>query len=145
MNDIPFEKVTVAEARAAADAHFARPVEAAPVRKEDWTAKRQAGGLDSRELTAAAFAWLSQLPKDKRPDELARQYPRIANQLAGLWKRPLHCELYLDNLALDLRGARRGFPASVATEVAVLKEYFTTVVAPVRYDVWGERIGRIEE
>jgi hypothetical protein len=37
MNDISFEKVSAAEASAAADAHIARPLAAAPVYKKDWT------------------------------------------------------------------------------------------------------------
>lgn len=147
MKDIPFEKVSLEEAIAAANTGFApaaAPVSKA-VRNDDWARLRQSAGAASHELSGEAFAWLSKLPKEKRPNHLARQFPRIVNQLAGLWKRPLRCELYLDNLALDLRGGRRGFPAEIAAEIVMLKDYFTTVVAPVRYDVWGERIGMADE
>jgi hypothetical protein len=143
MNDIPFEKVSVEEAKAAFNTSIA-PLPA-PQPEIDWETKRESDATANQELDPLTFKWLSQLPKDRRPNALARLFPHVANKLATLWKRPLHCELYLDDLVMDLRGGRRGFPAEVATEVATLREYFTTVVAPVRYDVWGERIGSAGE
>lgn len=142
MKDIPFQKVSVEEAKAALNTSIAPA--APPKPKDDWKLKREPNGAENQELDPPTFKWLSQLPKDKRPNALPRQYPRIANRLASLWKRPIHCELYLDDLVMDLRGGRRGFPAEVAAEITALKEYFTTVVAPVRYDIWGERIGFME-
>jgi hypothetical protein len=142
MNDIPSKKVSPDRAKAVFNVDTAPPPTSP--RKEDRTLDRAPAGAEIDELTAATFTWLSQLPKEKRPNALARQFPHVANKLAALWKRPLHCELYLDDLVLDLRGGRRGFPPRVAEEIAVLKTYFTTEVAPVRYDVWGERIGMTE-
>jgi hypothetical protein len=142
MNDIPSKKMSLDKAKSVLNADTAPPP--ASVRKEDWTLNRAPAAAESDELTGATFTWLSQLPKEKRPNALARQFPHVANKLAALWKLPLHCELYLDDLVLDLRGGRRGFPPEVAAEITALKAYFTTEVAPVRYDVWGERIGMSE-
>jgi hypothetical protein len=142
MSDLPSKNASVGAAKAVLNPDTATTP--ASARRDDWTLKRAAVDAESYELAEAAFRWLSQLPKEKRPNVLAHQFPHIANKLAALWKQPLYCELYLDNLVFDLRGDRRGFPPEIAAEIATLKAYFTTEVAPVRHDVWGERIGFVE-
>jgi hypothetical protein len=139
MNHILFEKVTVEQAEAVINAGPAHT--RSPVLNQDWSLKRQPAATQGHELAGQTFAWFSKLPKEKRPKELARRFPHVANRLAGLWSHSLQCELYFDDLVMDLRGGRRGFPPEVSAEITALREYFLTVVAPVRYDVWGERIG----
>jgi hypothetical protein len=148
MNDIPFEKVALEEARAILDstivpANADCTAAAPPPSAASETPPRT--GSEQHALCADAFAWLSQLPRDKRPLQLARQFPRIANQLALLWQQPLRCELYLDGLVIDLRGGRRGFPPPVDAEIRTLRTFYTEEVAPVRFDVWGGRIGLCPE
>lgn len=143
MSEITFEKVSAEDAKSVIDAGDVPTPAFYP--DQNRQEQRETTGVECEELGPLTFAWLSQLPSGKRPNHLAHQFPRIANQLADLWKYSLRCELYLDTLAVDLRGGRRGFPPEVANEIVVLKNYYTTEVAPVRYDVWGERIGFVAE
>jgi hypothetical protein len=85
--------------------------------------------------------WVSQLPPEIRPRELVVQYARIANKLAELWRYPLVCEKYLNELMLDERGDRQGFPQAVAQELTRLHAYYTTHVIKQHYTVWGDRVG----
>lgn len=93
------------------------------------------------ELAPLTFKWLAKMPPAQRPQALPRKFPRIANRLAYVWQWPLQCERYLDELMMDERGGRQGFPEDVAQEIAALKAYFLKRTAHVRYDVWGHRIG----
>lgn len=90
------------------------------------------------DLHPLTFKWLASLPPKQRPQALPRQYPRIANRLAYLWKRRQQCERYLDELAVDQRGSRRGFPAEVAREIGALKLLYVAQNPPVERDVWSD-------
>ena len=68
--------------------------------------------------------WLARLPKDVRPMELAGRYPRIANNIADIWRRVARCEDYLDTLVVDRRGNRTGFPPDVAQELNNLRGFY---------------------
>jgi hypothetical protein len=141
MDSIPFEKVTVEEAKAKLKADNPAPAVAAS--DDKWKLQRNAQDA-KQELTDRAFAWLAQIRKEARPQALARQYPRIANRFAELWASPAQCERYLDELLLDQRGGRQGFPPEVASEIVTLKAYFLTHVAPASFDVWGERVNPLK-
>jgi hypothetical protein len=82
----------------------------------------QSGGMDT--LRPETAAWLEALPAHVRPGELACQFPRIANKLQEIWKRPAICEEYIEDLVVDRRGGRKGFPAKVATEIVELRNYY---------------------
>lgn len=72
-------------------------------------------------LQGATIRWLTQLPADVQPVQLARLFPRIANRLCGLWDNPLLCNRYLTGLLVKPRdGARAGFPVAVEAELADL-------------------------
>lgn len=136
--DIPFEKVSVQDAKAAMDEHGS----AAPAGTEkNWLAVRHSQDSVQLQMTKEVMAWLSALPHDVRPRALAIYYPRIFNKIAELWGRPLLCEKYLDELLLDERGTRKGFPPDVAGEITTLKNYFISTAKTQHFGVWGERIG----
>jgi len=140
MKEIPFEKVSVDEARRVLHGDVARPVAAPPAR--DWSSARLRHSDQSPpDLSPIAFKWLAVLPREARPNALAQQYPRIANRLAEIWKRPLQCERYIDGLMMDLRGGRKGFPKEVAAEIAALKVHFLRTTNSVHFGIWGNRIG----
>jgi len=80
--------------------------------------------------------WLAGLPPDVRPSALPIQFVRIANALARTWSEPHACLEYLDELLIDRRGDRRGFPFDVALELAGLKDYYETTVHPTSQTVW---------
>lgn len=140
MDHIPFVKVTLEEAKASLQGDAAQTEPTLPP-KRDWRPVRGFTVSDSQELDSHTFKWLASLPKEARPNALARQYPRIVNRVAEIWKRPLQCERYLDELMLDMRGDRQGFPPGVAAEVAALKTYFLSTSNSVHFGVWGNRIG----
>lgn len=141
MDKIPFEKVSVEDAKRALHGEPAKDVKPV-VPAKDWRASRlDFGEQADQDLSPAAFKWLAVIPREVRPNALARQYPRIVNRLAEIWKRPLQCERYIDDLMIDLRGGRQGFPPAVAAEIAALKVHFIRTTTTVHFGVWGNRIG----
>jgi hypothetical protein len=77
-----------------------------------------------RTLSLAAVAWLSELPPEIAPLTLAHQFPRIVNRLARFWDSPRMIDEYLQQLLVDKRGKRKGFPLKVVEELYRLAEYF---------------------
>jgi len=86
--------------------------------------------------------WLAGLPSDLRPRLLPVQFTHVANALGHLWLRPDYCLAYFDELLLDRRGNRRGFPLEVAMELAGLKNHLETEIHHVPQTVWDEIIER---
>ncbi len=54
---------------------------------------------------------------------LCDYYPRIANSLAVMWGDTEGLRAYFDELFIDRRGGRRGFPPDVLNDLRVLR-YF---------------------
>ena len=75
-------------------------------------------------LLDATLTWMARLPKDVRPMVLGARYPRIANNIADLWRRVARCEEYLDTLVVDRRGNRAGFAPDVAQELNNLRGFY---------------------
>lgn len=136
MNLIPFEKVSIQEAKAVLDGNTV----AAP--PENWAALRKTQGLKNVELTERALQWLDQLPQEVQPGSLIQWFPYIINKLAELWGHPFHCNNYLTALMLDHRGNRKGFSYDVAREITLLKTYFATAIAMHSRDAWSEHTDR---
>jgi hypothetical protein len=116
-----FEKVSVADARKALDESGAG---AYAVRRqpENWEAKRKDTAPET--LGEATQAWLAELPEGVRPKQLALRYPRLANRLCDAWATPAKCDRLLDELMIDRRGGRKGFPLPVANELATLRDHY---------------------
>ena len=127
MKPLEFERVSVEEATKAIE-HRVHPGSV-----KDWDGKRLPTPPET--LSDGAVEWLKGLPLAVRPMELARQFPRIANRLCELWKRPAQCEPYLKQLIWDNRGGRKGFPGPVAQELTTIAEYYSTLY-PYRHTVW---------
>lgn len=136
MDFIPFEKVSLQEAKAVLDRN-----KETPVREKNWGAIREATAPRNTEITEQAWKWLESLPQQVQPGSILQRFPRILNKIAELWPRPAQCEKYLDALILDHRGSRKGFPPDVAKEIALLKTHLNPPMAKPRIDIWGERIG----
>lgn len=139
MDPIPFVRVTLDEAKAAMQ-RDARTTGGLTTPARDWPARRVSPNHVLPDLSAATFKWIASMPPKLRPFQLARQFPRIANRIAETWSRPEICERYLDELIMDSRGGRKGFPPEVATEIAALKAHFMRVAATMEYGPWGNRI-----
>jgi hypothetical protein len=79
------------------------------------------------DLHASTREWIEHLPSGCRPMAIALQFPHIANKLCEIWKRPVMCDQYFNELVIDQRGGRKGFPLEVATEISLLRQYYATL------------------
>ncbi|SRR6266542_3892456 len=70
-----------------------------------------------------AQRWISLLPGETQPRALLQRFPRIANKLARLWADGKSVADYLDQLLIDRRGSRQGFPPDVHNELLNLRDY----------------------
>ena len=91
---------------------------------EDWTRRRKE--TPAEVLFPIAARWIETLPLEMRPTALSGQFPRIANMLAMLSARPDALMRYLNDLLIDRRGGRRGFPSDVVRELRALTAHYGT-------------------
>lgn len=87
-------------------------------------------------LTQETAQWLTRLPPEVLPRVLVKEIPRIANDLCRRWTMPAACQAYFDDLLIDRRGNRRGFPMAIALELAALKNHYQTQVHPAPQSWW---------
>ena len=93
-------------------------------------------------LSKRTIQWLDELPAHIRPTKVAIRFPHIANKLALLWPTREKCCEYLDDLMRDKRGNRKGFPADIAFELAVLKKQHEFRVLRSLQNSWNDIIIR---
>ena len=74
-------------------------------------------------ILPAGRKWLESLPGDVRPGRLAAQFPRIVNLLALDWNKQTAIGELFDELLIDRRGDRAGFPLEVLRELRALSAY----------------------
>lgn len=86
-----------------------------------WLRQRRATMARDRALSGATIQWALTLPANLRPKTLIDRFPRIANRLAECWSRPAERDAVLQDLLVDRRMRRRGFPPEVATELQALR------------------------
>lgn len=72
-------------------------------------------------LSGMARQWRAALPVRNRPDHLCTLYPRVANRLALCWGDPALASKVLDDLVVDRRRGRAGFPPDVSQELIYLR------------------------
>ncbi|RJX34109.1 MAG: hypothetical protein C4516_00160 [Oxalobacter sp.] len=128
---LTFEKVSIAEARAAQHGPEVKAREAV-----NWTEKRNAALPSDLALLKETEVWLSALPDHVKPRHLASQFPRVTNKIFGAWRRPEICVKLFDELMTDSRGTRQGFPVTVAKDITNLRVYYTTEVFKMKQDTW---------
>ncbi len=107
-----------------------------------WTARRAPDRPEDGVLNADAQNWIAALPTAVKPVLLAERYSRICNRLAERWQHPELVIPYFDDLLMDGRGGRQGFPMMIAIEIASLKEYFLDTLVKDKRDVWDHNFGR---
>src|SRR4029079_14353867 len=83
--------------------------------------RRQTPSADPLPIT---FKWIAKLPRSVQPLALLRQYPRIANMMAGMWEDPRSCRAYLHDLLTDRRGTRKGFSQEIVQELVSLRVHY---------------------
>jgi len=99
---------------------------------QDWSQFRKAKPVEI--LLPMSEKWLLGLPPDVRPVALAAQFPRIVNLIALQWNDRKRCPEYFEELSVDRRGGRRGFPAEVKVELSTLLDYWYSRDPIVRPD-----------
>jgi hypothetical protein len=100
---------------------------------------RRAAPVDM--LLPRTAAWIESLPAPVRPQTLASQFARIANQLCATWHDPESCRRYLQELLIDRRGNRKGFPMTVLRELLALRHHYATL-HPAPESRW-DRVGDV--
>ncbi len=85
---------------------------------------RTAADAADQQLSADARALLASLDAGVRPMELAARYPRIVNAIARQWRSPVQLDRYFDELLMDSRGNRQGFPLKIVMELSTLREHY---------------------
>jgi len=73
-------------------------------------------------LTGTTRQWLRRLPPGRRPMRLCLRFPRVANRIAWCWSDPVLAEQALDDLLIDRRGGREGFPKAIVMELRRLRD-----------------------
>ena len=143
MDSLEFEFVSLSEAKAAAAQAATKIAVNGEAKKseveQDWVSKRQQQISFDLELQPETQQWLDDFPEEVRPVNLARQFARVANKIARAWRRPAICDGVFEELLIDHRGTRQGFPEEVAMEISALAEYYRTVAYPKKSDVWTLR------
>jgi len=94
----------------------------APEHAADWTKRRTTEPANG--LLKPTFTWASTLPIEIQPRSLLYKFPRIANLLAAMWPDPTSLRRYIDDLLVDKRGNRQGFPVEVLRELFELRAYY---------------------
>jgi hypothetical protein len=89
---------------------------------EDWSPVRKARPADY--LLPASERWMEHLPHDVRPLALATRFPRIVNLVARQWSDRGACPAFFEELLIDRRGGRKGFPADVQHDLSKLRNYW---------------------
>ncbi len=93
-------------------------------------------------LSDDALRILAGLPAPVVPRGVCERYPQVLERLLKAWRRPADFRRTLDQILLDDRGGRQGFPFGLIAELSALREHYDLYVNPVRTTAWGSTIAR---
>jgi hypothetical protein len=85
---------------------------------------------DVQTLSEHTKKWIEKLPPEAHPTQLGEKYPRLLNRISSLWRHPDELMEYLNELIVDTRGDRSGFPIAIVTELVNIKDYYEMNVHP---------------
>jgi hypothetical protein len=71
--------------------------------------------------------WLDALPPRAQPHALRKSFPRVANLIVAMWADPDALKTYFDELLVDRRRGRKGFPRDVFRDLRVLRDYHAAI------------------
>jgi hypothetical protein len=111
---VPLNDVTVSGTTHAPDARS----------QSDQDGRKRRAAEPANGLLRPTMNWVSTLPADVRPNALLAKFPRIANLIAALWRDPDSLRRYVDDLLVDKRGKRQGFPLNILSELFALRAYY---------------------
>lgn len=106
---------------AAAKTSPARPIAAEPTTDSGWQRLREQPRPHNLVLSPLAAAWCDSFPQRQRPTQLCALFPRVANRLALCWNDATLVSRVLDELVIDKRRNRAGFPPEVSQELIRLR------------------------
>jgi hypothetical protein len=89
----------------------------------DWSTLRRPPRRSDEALTGTTRLWLRRLPAGRRPLRLCCHFPRVANRIAWCWSDHPLTEQLLEDLLVDRRGGREGFPRAIVAELRRLREF----------------------
>ena len=89
-------------------------------------------------LLPLAARWYAELPAEVRPELLAAMFPGITNKLALVWPEAPRARAFLNELLIDRRGDRSGFPSRVFSELLQLHGLLgETAFDTTQQDIWS--------
>jgi hypothetical protein len=94
------------------------------------TAPGRVRGCRASLLEHSAVRLLERLPADLRLVALRGHYPRLLNRIAAAWSDPRRFDRLIDELLVDDRPNRQGFPFEVVRELTELREHYFDTVHP---------------
>jgi len=94
--------------------------------------------MTSADLSDAAVRLLDALARRCPLKHVPARFPRVLNRLAAVWGQPELVERSFQELLLDSRGTRAGFPPEVLSELQALRNCNSQRMLPVRVDPWQE-------
>lgn len=103
---------------------------------EDPAAQRHPPSPHDATVNRSAAAWMAELPEHLVPRELAHQFPRIVNRLSRFWDSPRMLDTYFQELLIDQRGRRKGFPTKILIELRALAAHHRALHEPATTDIW---------
>lgn len=107
-----------------------------------WSGHRMAPRQRDQTLSAVTLVWLETLPAEHYPRSLSLAYPRAANRIALCWPDWELTEILLDELLVDRRGGRQGFPQPVQKELLDLRRWSVArAAADALTAFWTKRLG----
>ncbi|OYT98384.1 MAG: hypothetical protein CFE40_10495 [Burkholderiales bacterium PBB1] len=106
---------------AAAKSSPVRRPAAEPTTESGWQRLRTQPRPCDQSLSPLAATWRDALPAQHRPTQLCALFPRLANRLALCWDDPALASRVLDDLVIDKRRHRAGFPPEVSQELIRLR------------------------
>jgi hypothetical protein len=92
----------------------------------------------SADLTDAAVRLMNTLARKCPLKQVSARFPRVLNRLAAMWGQPHLVERCFQELLIDSRGKRAGFPLEVLTELQALRNCNAQRIVPARVDPWQE-------
>src|SRR5512135_72123 len=103
-------------------ARGAEPPPANSASTTDWSNMRKAQPADY--LLPQSDKWLGALPPEVSPFALAMRFPRIVNLIASQWGDRHGAPKLFEDLLVDRRGGRAGFPPAVRHDLLRLREFW---------------------
>jgi hypothetical protein len=108
-----------------------------------WARVRRPEREGDRALTGTTRHWFRRLPPRRRPSRLCMLFPRVANRIAWCWHDVALSAQVLEDLLVDRRGGRRGFPPAVVRELQRLREFNDQQRVEMQPETLWETVSRL--